>query len=54
MKREAHDILEKAFGEDGARKRRNVQKLQKEIASAWTERGLSRRELEAFLASVVA
>lgn len=39
LKAEARDILDKAFGEDGARKRANVKKLQAKIDSAWEKGG---------------
>ena len=46
---EARWVLTLAFGEDGARKRDNIQKLRESISLLWDEDGMSRRELENFL-----
>ncbi|KAI0726412.1 hypothetical protein C8Q72DRAFT_532361 [Fomitopsis betulina] len=48
---EARDVLRKALGEDGVRKHRNVQRLRREVAQAWSRRGSSRRAVEDLLAS---
>ena len=37
VREEAHDILEKAFGEDGARKRASMKVLSEKIGRAWDE-----------------
>ncbi|TCD68440.1 hypothetical protein EIP91_010726 [Steccherinum ochraceum] len=39
LRAEAHEVLDKAFGEDGARKRANVQKLRAQILRAWDKGG---------------
>ena len=41
LKAEAHDVLDKAFGEDGQRKRANAKKLQMKIHAAWDKGGPS-------------
>lgn len=35
VREEAHQVLDKAFGEDGAKKRANVKKLQQQVLAAW-------------------
>ena len=52
VREEAHTVLDKAFGEDGARKRANAQSLAREIAKAWNEDGPARRDLRRFLATL--
>ena len=49
IRAEANVILDKAFGKDGAVKRAKVEKLQGELAQAWSEEGPSRKGLEGFL-----
>lgn len=49
MKAEAREVLDKAFGEDGARKRANVKKLQKKIDSAWDKGGSADVDMGRFL-----
>lgn len=39
VRAEAREVLEKAFGEDGARKRANVHKLKESISAAWSKGG---------------
>lgn len=46
---EAREVLDKAFGEDGARKRVNVKKLQQQFNSAWVKGGSSHVDLTRFL-----
>ena len=49
VKAEVRDVLDRAFGEDGAKKRENLLELRKTLQAAWTEEGVARREVEAFL-----
>ena len=49
VKAEVHEVLAKAFGEDGARKREKLQVLRKTLQNAWSEDGVARRDVEAFL-----
>ena len=52
VKAEARDVLTKAFGEDGARKRERLLQLQQEVLSEWDEGGTSRRGFMNFLDSL--
>ncbi|KAI0661229.1 UDP-Glycosyltransferase/glycogen phosphorylase [Cubamyces menziesii] len=52
VKAEARDVLTKAFGEDGARKRERLLQLQHEVLSEWDEGGASRRGFMNFLDSL--
>jgi len=49
IRAEARDVFNKAFGEDGARKRKNVRKLQQQFASAWDKGGSSDVDMTRFL-----
>ena len=49
VKAEMRDVLERAYSEEGARKRSNVLSVQKKLQAAWAEDGIARREVEAFL-----
>lgn len=49
VRQEANDVLDKAFGGDGERKRANIQKLRESMSNAWSEQGPSRHALEHFL-----
>ncbi|KAI0675132.1 UDP-Glycosyltransferase/glycogen phosphorylase [Trametes maxima] len=49
VKDEMRGVLEKAFGQDGAEKRNRLQALQKKLKTAWSDNGIARREVEAFL-----
>ena len=49
VKAEMWDVLERAYGEEGARKRANLSEVQKKLQAAWAEDGIARREVEAFL-----
>ena len=49
VKAEMRDVLDRAFGEDGAEKRAKLQQLRKTLQSAWSENGVARRDVEAFL-----
>ena len=48
---EADQVLRSAFGDEGKRKRDNVEKLQRELSDAWAEQGSSRLALTRFLSS---
>ncbi|KAH9895030.1 UDP-Glycosyltransferase/glycogen phosphorylase [Cubamyces lactineus] len=52
VKAEARDVLTKAFGEDGVKKRERLLRLQQEVLSEWDEGGASRRDFMAFLDSL--
>ncbi|EIW62965.1 UDP-Glycosyltransferase/glycogen phosphorylase [Trametes versicolor FP-101664 SS1] len=49
LQAEARDVLAKAFGEDGAKKRAKLQQLRSEVLSEWEEGGASKRDFLAFL-----
>ena len=49
IRSEANEVLSKAFGEDGKRKRRNIMKMREEVLTAWGEDGPSRRDVERLL-----
>ena len=49
VKAEMHDVLNRALGEDGARKRAKLQSLRKTLQASWNEDGVARREVEEFL-----
>ena len=49
VKAEMWDVLERAYGEEGARKRAKLSEVQKKLQAAWAEDGIARREVEAFL-----
>ena len=52
LRAEANEVLERAFGEDGARKRANVAKLSAAFKEMWSEQGPSRLALVRFLEAV--
>lgn len=52
MKDEIRDILQKAFGEDGAKKRQRLLALQERVNRDWDEGGPSLRDATAFLAGL--
>ena len=52
VKSEMRDILERAYGEEGARKRANILNLRKTLQAAWSENGVARREGEALLDAI--
>lgn len=54
VRNEAKDILEKALGEDGERKRANITRLRDAIAAESAEDGPSSRALEDFLDALYA
>ena len=45
VKKEALDVLQKAFGEDGERKRSNLLAVKARIDRAWEDGGASRRDV---------
>ena len=49
VKAEMNEVLDRAFGDDGKRKRQNLQRLRKVLREAWSEGGVAKREVEAFL-----
>lgn len=49
LQAEARDVLTRAFGEDGAKKRAKLQQLRSEVLSEWDEGGASKRDFLAFL-----
>ncbi|TCD65432.1 hypothetical protein EIP91_002688 [Steccherinum ochraceum] len=53
IRTEAHDVLAKAFGEDGARKRANVKKLQAKIQAAASKGGSGEVDLGRLLDTVI-
>ncbi|PIL36221.1 hypothetical protein GSI_01882 [Ganoderma sinense ZZ0214-1] len=46
---EVRDVLDRAFNEDGAKKRASVQALQKTLQAAWSDDGTARKEVETLL-----
>lgn len=49
---ESRTVLENAYGEDGARKRANMKKLQKAVVNVWSDDGTARRDLRRFVAAM--
>jgi len=52
VKEEASSVLDKAFGDDGEKKRANARKLREDIMDAWAEDGPSTKELKAFVGTL--
>ena len=52
VKVEAREVLTKAFGEDGAKKRAKLEELRKKVISEWEDGGSSKRDVTAFLDSL--
>ena len=52
VRAEAREVLEKAFGEDGAKKRENLQALRKSVTREWEDGGASKRDVSLFLDSL--
>ncbi|TBU37221.1 UDP-Glycosyltransferase/glycogen phosphorylase [Dichomitus squalens] len=52
VKAEVRDVLQKAFGEDGAKKRARLEELRKAVNGEWEDGGLSRKEATEFLDSL--
>lgn len=52
LRAEVHNVLDKAFGEDGARKRSNVRRLKDASSRLWNDNGPARRAAEEFLDSL--
>lgn len=54
VRREANEVLAKAFGPDGEEKRVNMIRLKERFEQAWSENGSAKRELDDFLESLKA
>jgi len=54
LRREAAEVLDKAFGEDGEQKRAKMQLLRADVMQGWTENGPAKRAVETFLDSLQA
>ncbi|RDX50057.1 UDP-Glycosyltransferase/glycogen phosphorylase [Lentinus brumalis] len=52
LKAEAREVLGKAFGEDGAKKRERLQAVRKAVNAEWENGGASKRDMLAFLDSL--
>lgn len=48
VREEMNAVLDKALGEDGKKKRANVEKLREAVLAAWEENGPSRQALQSF------
>ena len=49
---EARVVLEEAFGEDGARKRANLEKLQEVISGSWDEGWPAKDDMRRFVSTL--
>lgn len=52
LRAEAREVLGKAFGEDGAKKRERLQAVRKRVNGEWEDGGASKRDMLAFLDSL--
>ena len=52
LREEAREVLEKAFGEDGKRKRENARRLRDKINAAWDKGGRAEVDMERLLESL--
>ncbi|KAI0745369.1 UDP-Glycosyltransferase/glycogen phosphorylase [Earliella scabrosa] len=52
VKAEAHEVLAKAFGEDGAKRRANLEELRRKVNSEWDDGGAAKREIVSLLDSL--
>ena len=52
LKEEAMDVLGKAFGEDGTKKRERLQAVSKAMNGEWEDGGSSKRDMLTFLDSL--
>ena len=52
VRAEANKVLDKAFGEDGLRKRANMKKLKEKIERAWDQGGPAEVDMAKFLDSL--
>ena len=52
VKAEAREVLGKAFGEDGAKKRERLQAVSKAMNGEWEDGGSSKRDMLTFLDSL--
>ena len=49
VKEEMRDVLHRAFGKDGEKKREKVRELRNTLQAAWSEGGIAKKEVEAML-----
>jgi len=49
VRAEVSEVLDRAFGKDGAKKRENAQKMKAALEHSWNEDGTSTRDLRLFL-----
>ena len=54
LRKEAAQILENAFGQDGERKRANMQKLREVVLGCWKEGGSTKRALDTLVDLITA
>lgn len=52
VRAEARDVLARAFGEDGAQRRARLLALKERVDKEWEEGGASRKDVEAFIATL--
>ena len=52
VKAEAHEVLAKAFGEDGAKRRANLEELRRKVNSEWDDGGAAKRDIVSLLDSL--
>lgn len=52
VKAEVREVLQKAFGEDGVEKRKNLLKISSAVRYEWEEGGAAKRDMSVFLSSV--
>lgn len=52
VREEARLVLDKAFGEDGAKKRANIETLRRAVLKTWDADGPARHDLERFIATL--
>ncbi|THH23192.1 hypothetical protein EUX98_g7990 [Antrodiella citrinella] len=52
LRAEVHEVLDKAFGDDGAKKRSNIKNLQQKFDSAWDKGGSADIDMTRFLDSL--
>ena len=52
VKNEMRDVLERAFGEDGAQKRARLEVLRQTLQLAWSDSGVAKSDVETFLEEI--
>ncbi len=52
LQAEVREVLAKAFGEDGAKRRERLAALRKSVLSEWEDGGASKQDVSAFLDSL--